>query len=190
MRAPLIFLTRWSHRLAHQPAGAGLAGAALLPVPSLLPGRAAARWALQLGGLAGGILLACTLALRVDSSVQHELHRLRHRAALHELTNLVWTMPAMATARRKPLEIRVDRAAGAVHLIVLHGGWRHLETVEQTIWLPEGLQVVEAPPSLTVLPTGPLSAATIVVVAPSYNRLFRLTTTTEGLVRLDEEPTI
>lgn len=189
MRAPLIFLTRWSHRLAHQPAGAGLAGAALLPVPSLLPGRAAARWALQLGGLAGGILLACTLALRVDSSVQHELHRLRHRAALHELTNLVWTMPAMATARRKPLEIRVDRAAGAVHLIVLHGGWRHLETVEQTIWLPEGLELVQTGEPVIAWPGGRRSNGSLVLIAPAYNRLFQLTVSSAG-VQLQEVPAL
>ena len=143
-------------------------------------------------GMVAMVTVLCLAVVGVGGSGWlHRAEELQQfRTALQDLTTTMRAIHPRATAKRRPMVLRIDAARGVFQVTSLQNGRRAYETVEQTIWLPEGLQVVEAPPSLTVLPTGPLSAATIVVVAPSYNRLFRLTTTTEGLVRLDEEPTI
>ena len=112
------------------------------------------------------------------------------RTTLQNLAYTVQTLQPRAVARHRPMILRIDATRGVFQLTLLQGGQRSYETVEQTLWLPKGLEITEAPASLTVLPAGHLAATTIVVVAPAYNRLFRVTTTARGLVRLDEEPSL
>jgi hypothetical protein len=88
------------------------------------------------------------------------------------------------------MQLRVDVSQGAFHLSTTQGKFKSYETIERTLWLPKGLEISEAPTVLTALPTGRLSAGSIVIIAPVYNRLFRLTTAERGLVHLDEEPTL
>ena len=122
---------------------------------------------------------------------QKEAELARFRSAMQELTSTVRAMRAQASAKRRTVQLHIDASHGAFQVISIRRGPHRLdETLEQTLWLPDGLQISDGPPTLTALPNGRLSPATIVVTAPAYQRLFRLTTRASGVVQLDEEPTL
>ena len=145
------------------------------------------------GRIARGMIVILCLGLAGVGGfrwLHREAQLQQFRTTLQKLAYTVQTIQPRAAARHRPMILRIDATRGVFQLAALQGGRRSYETVEQTIWLPKGLEIAEAPASLTVPPAGHLAATTIVVTAPSYNRLFRLTTTARGLVRLDEEPSI
>ena len=111
----------------------------------------------------------------------------RFRATLQSLTGTIRSLQPRAVAKHRPMLLRIDALHGVFQVTSLQGGRRAYETVEAIVRLPQGLEISETPASLTALPAGPLTPATIVITAPAYNRLFRLTTTPAGVVRLDEE---
>ena len=143
-------------------------------------------------GMAAMVAMVCLALVSVGGSrwLHREAELQQFRTTLQNLAYTVQTIQPRAAAKHRPMILRIDAARGVFQLTTLQSGRRSYETVEQTIWLPKGLEIAEAPASLTVPPAGHLAATTIVVTAPSYNRLFRLTTTARGLVRLDEEPSI
>lgn len=113
----------------------------------------------------------------------------RFRTTLQGLTGTMRSIQPRAVAKHRPMLLRIDAAHGVFQVTSLQNGRRAYEIVEETVWLPQGLEISDAPASLAVSPTGHLTSATIVITAPSYSRLFRLTTTPRGAVQLDEEPT-
>ncbi len=169
-------------------AGAGLSLARVLPAPS--GARVLAR-VLRLARVVGAsvaVLLLAAGALRLNDSFQSEVELLRYRATLQEIANLLRIMPTMAAARRQPFQIKVDEARGAVHLVALQaGGPKPLETVEETIWLPRGLEIHAATEPLIAWPGGQRSVSSITLVAPAYNLVFRVRTDAQG-VQLQEVP--
>lgn len=110
-----------------------------------------------------------------------------YQTAMQELTATVRTMPSRALAQRRTMHLRIDAARGMLQVTAVQGVRPAYTTVERTIWLPRGLQIIEAPDTLTASATGQLSVGAIVVAAPAYDRLFRLTMTEAGVVRLHEE---
>ena len=129
--------------------------------------------------------------LGIYRTAQREAELTRYRSTMQELSSTLRAMRAQAIARRRTIQLSLDPAHGAFQLMsVRPGRHRSYDTVERTLWLPAGLQILEGPPFLTALPSGRLSAATIVVAAPAYQRVFRLTTRESGGVQLDEEPTL
>ena len=129
--------------------------------------------------------------LGIYRTAQREAELTRYRSTMQELSSTLRAMRAQAIARRRTIQLSLDPAHGAFQLMsVRPGRHRSYDTVERTLWLPAGLQILEGPPFLTALPSGRLSAATIVVAAPAYQRVFRLTTRKSGGVQLDEEPTL
>ena len=135
--------------------------------------------------LAGAAFLVA--GLTVCGSHPYDPALLRYRATLQELGRMAWSLPAMAAALRRPMRIIVDAEQGAVRLVALQAGPRQLERVEQTIWLPEGLEVQQVTEAFTASPEGWQSPASLTLIAPAYNRLFRVTT--DGrTVRREEAP--
>lgn len=112
---------------------------------------------------------------------------LRYRSTVQELTTTVRSMRAHAIAQRRVVELRIDASRGCFRLASIQERPDPYEMVERTIWLPAGLEINDAPRVLTVPPSGRLPAVSIVIAAPSYHRLFRLTTDENGRVQLDEE---
>ena len=77
---------------------------------------------------------------------------------------------------------------GRFQLVEIHqalGG--AIATVERTLWLPDGLQISEAPAVVKRLPTGRFPETSIVLTAPAFQRVFRITSSHDGRVRCDEE---
>ena len=144
-------------------------------------------WILEVG-------LALTIAAWLGFIVLPQLHGqmelMEYRSTMQDLTGMVQAMPSRAAAQQRVMQLRVDAPHGAFHLAVTQGKPTPYETIVRSFWLPKGLEISEAPSVVTALPTGGFSAVSIVVTAPFYNRLFRLTTTTQGLVHLHEEPTL
>jgi len=147
-------------------------------------------WTAWLVEVGVALCLAGWLGLHIIPQLQGQMELLDYRSTMHDLTDMVQAMPSRAMAQRRVIQLRVDASQGAFHLAMTQGTSRLYETIERTLWLPKGLEISEAPALLTALPTGRLSAGSIVIIAPVYNRLFRLTTTERGLVHLDEEPTL
>ena len=112
---------------------------------------------------------------------------LSYRSTMQDLTSTVRSMRAQAIAKRQTIQLRVDASRGLFQLALVEGHRNPYAVVQQTIWLPKGLQISDAPETLTALPSGRLSSASIVIAAPSYNRFFRVTTDETGVVRWDEE---
>jgi hypothetical protein len=144
----------------------------------------------RLAGSAVAILLIIAMTVQLNRWMQQEGELVRYRAIMRELALTLHAMPSRARVVGDTILLRVDAPRGLFQFSTLRTTPRYYETVERTIWLPEGLQVIESPAALTVLPTGPLSAASILVAAPAHDRLFRLLTTTQGAVQLHEEPTL
>jgi hypothetical protein len=136
------------------------------------------------------ILLIVAVGVQLNRWIRQEEELIRYRAILRELAMSIHTMPSRAQAAGQTVLLRVDAPKGLFQFSTLRTSPRHYETVDRTIWLPDGLQIIESPAALTVLPSGPLSAATILVEAPEHNRFFRFLTTTQGVVQLHEEPTL
>ena len=134
------------------------------------------------------VLLMSLFAISLSRAIQEEADLLRYRSAARDLASTIRAMGARALAGRCTMQLRPDPVRNVFQLTAVRGASRPYETVEQTIWLPDGLEISGAPPPLTAFPTGRMSAALIVATAPVYNRLFRLTINERGGVQLDEEP--
>ncbi len=110
-----------------------------------------------------------------------------YRMTMQEVAGLLRTMPSHAWAQQQPVSLLIDQAQHAFRIAIKHPAPQDYDVVERTIWLPEGLRISEAPDVITALPAGALSTGDILIIAPAYSRLFRLTTTARGVVQLDEE---
>ena len=140
--------------------------------------------------LVTSVALAAGLAASAHRWALAQMELTRYRTTVQDLTSTVRAIRALAAAQRTTIELRIDAARGIFQLASVHGTSTRYETVSRTIWLPGGLMISDAPAAVTALPTGRLSTSAIVIAAPAYNRLFRLTTHETGLVQLDEESTL
>jgi hypothetical protein len=165
---------------------------ALLTAPTSAPTARTGRnpWTAWLVEVGVALLIAGWLGFHLIPQLRARMELLDYRSTMHDLTGMVQAMPSRARAQHRVLQLHVDASQGAFHLAATQGTTTSYDTIERTLWLPKGLEVSEAPVLLTALPSGRLSATSIVVVAPVYHRLFRLTTTEQGLVHLHEEPTL
>lgn len=140
-----------------------------------------------------GFLCAAGLGwglLAIDRWLGGEAERLRHRLTMEDLTTLVRAMRALAVAKGRPLQLRIDASRGAFRMTSVQAGATAYELVERTVWLPKSLEISDAPETVTALPTGQLSAACIIVSAPTQQKRFRLMTSEQGTVQLSEESTL
>ena len=139
------------------------------------------------------ILLA---SLVVVSLLGSSLHRwlwaqaelMRYRATMQDLANTVRAIQFQTPDRRRRLELRVDVSRRRLQVVEVQQTPRGpIEAVRQTMWLPEGLEITDAPAVVSPLSKG---RASIVVLAPAYNRVFQLTTSRSDGVQLHEEQTL
>ena len=145
-------------------------------------------------GLEWTILVASVVVVAYLGDAAHrwmwaQAALLNDRSAMQDVVNTLRTMRLRAMARTQRGELRVDAERRVLQFVMVEQGAHAFETVMRTLWLPEDLELSEAPAVVSVLPSGALSPASIITTAPSYQRAFRLTTDGRGAVRLDEEPT-
>ena len=112
-----------------------------------------------------------------------------YRETVHDLANAIRAMRTKAMSQGQPFELRVDQAHRSLTISSLSRGSSDYSKVDRTLWLPEGLEIAEAPLWITALSNGNLTPAKIVITASALQRLFRITTTLSGTVEFHEEPT-
>ena len=111
-----------------------------------------------------------------------------YRCTVQEIATTMRQMRFRAVHAKRAFSMRIDAAAKRLQLIALETNPVVQESLERTIWLPDGLEITQAPGRLFVSPTGELPTASILLEAPAFQRLFRVTTTPTGVIQLDEEP--
>lgn len=139
--------------------------------------------------LLGSVLLITSVGALAHRWMWRQAELVRYRCATQELARIVSVLQQGTAPRHRTYELRVDAPRGRFQLVAVHqtpSG--EIATVERTLWLPEGLQISEAPTVMSPLPTGKLPEASVTLTAPSFQRVFRVTSSHNGRVRCDEEP--
>ena len=140
--------------------------------------------------LAGSIMLVTQIGVSAHRWMWHQAELVRYRSAMQDVTDTIRAMRVRSLTKRQITQLRIDASRGGLQVVAIQGRWGgHIETVERTLWLPHGLEISDAPAVVTSQPSGALSDASIIVMAPLYQRAFRVTIDHAGQVRLDEEPT-
>ncbi len=138
-------------------------------------------------------VMVCIVLVRLNilwyRQMQMDADLSRYRMAANDVAATIRVMRTRAIAQRRGLELRIDADHGVFYLSSTPRGRHAYAQLERTIWLPAGLQISEAPPAFSTQPNGTFTSASMMLVAPSYHRLFRLTTSANGMVELYEEPT-
>lgn len=110
-----------------------------------------------------------------------------YRATVREVSDALRILRPRALAQQRIMRLRVDSQRRGFQVVTALDATGAYERVDQTIWLPQGLQITEAPSVVTISPRGELAEASITIVAPDYNRVFRVMVDAGGRVRLAEE---
>lgn len=124
----------------------------------------------------------------LQEGLQEETELTHCRSTMQELSFMVRHLPARAAIARRPVQLLLDADRGMVQVAAVYEGRpQPYDAVLRTMWLPKGLQVLEAPEQITVAPNEMLASTLFLLAAPSHNTVFRLTLR-DGIVRLDEQP--
>ena len=111
-----------------------------------------------------------------------------YRFTMQEVASTVRQMRFRAVNARRTFTMRIDAGARRIQLMAVGASSLIPESVERTIWLPQGLAILQAPEHLTASSTGVMPSVSIIVGAPAFQREFQITTSPSGIVRLHEEP--
>lgn len=131
------------------------------------------------------LLLVLAASSRQGSWDQAPL--LHGRSVIQEVAETIRSMHWRAATTNQPMELRIDAPRGCLHVVTFEGNRRVMEVVERTLWLPESLKILEAPNVLRVAPGQLHGPVTLILSAPDYSRLFRLTVLPDGRVTVREE---
>ena len=144
--------------------------------------------AIRAVAMATGLLLAGPAGVSTYQRMRQETELAGYRATIQELANAVRSMRTRALATRRQELLRIDASRGVFSVsVVRRQGLHGYERLEETIWLPAGLEVIEAPAVVSAAPNGKLSSASIVIDAPAFHKLFSLTMDDRAGVHLSEE---
>ena len=111
-----------------------------------------------------------------------------YRMTMQEVASTVRQMRFRAVNARRTFTMRIDAAARRLQLMAVGASPLTPESVERTIWLPKGLDIMQAPDYLTASPSGVMPPFSIIVEAPAFQREFQLQASPSGAVHLHEEP--
>ena len=136
----------------------------------------------MLVGLAG--LLGSVAFPRAQSTLQLT----QYRNTMQQVAADLRVMRFRALNEGRHFAMRIDPSARRLEVISMEFGSAAHECIERTRWLPAGFTVLEAPPQVTVLPSGAMEPAFILTELPEFNRLFRLSVSADGVISLREEP--
>lgn len=134
------------------------------------------------------VVLAGPVGASTYQWLQKETELTHCRSSVQELSLMVRHLPARATMARRPVQLLVDAHRGLVQVTTMYeDGPQPYDEVMHTLWLPKGLEVMEAPERLVAVPHETMASASFLLTVPSHNTVFRLTER-NGIVRLDEQP--
>ena len=136
------------------------------------------------------LALVSLLSTSVYQQAEEQGQLVCYRSVLHTLSDAIRTLAWRTPTRHQRVELRIDRRQRSFTMVVVAVNPHSVDTVEETIWLPEGLEILDAPGAITASADGELPPTTIIVAAPVQNRLFRMVTTISGGVQLHEESTL
>jgi hypothetical protein len=111
-----------------------------------------------------------------------------YRLTMQEVASTVRQMRFRAVNARRTFMMRIDADARRLQLVAVDTVPVMRESVVRTIWLPKGLDIMQAPEELSASPNGAIPPFSIIVEAPAFQREFQLRTSPSGTVRLHEEP--
>lgn len=136
------------------------------------------------------MLVTALVGVSVNGGTRRDaIELLRYRSTLQELSDALYTMHWRALSQRRIVELRVNESRSGFQVVAIEGRPR-VEIIERTIWLPQGLQLLDVPERVTVDRAGRLPTLSLALRAASHNLLFRLTVTPAGVVQVREEPTL
>ena len=115
---------------------------------------------------------------------------MRYRSAMQQVAAELRIMRFRAINEQRPFIMRIDSGSGRIQLFAIDKTSTQREWIERTIWLPDGLDIIEAPEELLVSPSGDIAQGALLSRVADFHRVFRLTVTAGGIVRLNEEPSI
>jgi hypothetical protein len=111
-----------------------------------------------------------------------------YRLTMQEVASTLRQMRVRAVNAHRTFTMRIDAAARRLQLLAAEESSMTPESVVRTIWLPKGLEILQAPPQLSASPSGAMPPVSIIVEAPAFQRAFQVQTSPSGAVRLHEEP--
>ena len=111
-----------------------------------------------------------------------------YRMTMEDVASTVRHMRYRAVNAKRTFAIRIDAAARRLQLIAMDTSGLVQESVVRTMWLPPGLDILQAPEQLTASPTGAMSQGPIIINAPTFQREFQLQMSPSGAVSLHEKP--
>ncbi|MDP3704133.1 MAG: hypothetical protein Q8R78_07070 [Candidatus Omnitrophota bacterium] len=138
--------------------------------------------------LVASIGLVSLIGARAHRWMWSQAELWHYRMTMQEVAGVVRQMRLRAVNARRTLTMRIDAQARQLQLMAADDAPLMQESVERTIWLPPGLEILQAPDQVTASPTGAMSPISIIIEAPAFQREFQLHTSPLGAVRLHEEP--
>ena len=111
-----------------------------------------------------------------------------YRLTMQDVASTVRQMRYRALNAKRTFALRIDAATRRLQFVTVDAPPIEQESVVRTIWLPPGLDILQAPKQLTASPSGAMPLTSIIIEAPAFQREFQLQTQPSGLVRLHEEP--
>ena len=112
---------------------------------------------------------------------------IRYRSAMQQVAAEIRVMRFRAINEQRTFTLRIDRSSRRLQLVAMDLEPTPRERIEHTIWLPEGLDLIEVPDRLTVFPSGAMAPASLLAEATQFGRIFRLTVSASGIVQFSEE---
>lgn len=134
------------------------------------------------------LLLTAMFGLSLLKTTRADMELLRYRSAVEDVASTLRAMQSHAQGRRLTVQFLVDDQRNVIRVISMRNPKQGWQTVERTLWLPEGLRILETPKTITFSPAAMPPAASIVLEAPAYNRSFRILLKPGGVVHVYENP--
>ncbi len=131
-------------------------------------------------------LLAAMFGLSLLRTTHTDVELLRYRNAAEEVASSLRAMQGYAQGRRLTVQFLFDEQQSVIRVISMRNPAQGWQTIEQTLWLPEGLRIAESPKTITFSPATVLPVASIVLEAAAYNKSFRILLKPGGVVYVYE----
>ena len=138
--------------------------------------------------LSASLTLVSLAGLTTHRWLWGQAELLSYRSAVQQVAGTVRQMRVRAVNARQSFVMHIDTAARRLQLMAIDTAPGLRESLEQTIWLPPGLVIAEAPEQLLVSPAGAMAPASLLFEAAAFQRLFRVRMSSSGVVQLYEEP--
>jgi len=139
------------------------------------------------------LVLVIGIASLVSSIAIPRIHPtiklMQYRSSMRQVAGELRVMRYRAINEKSTFSLRVDPVLGRVQMVSIHPDPTPSEKIESTFWMPEGLEIIEAPDHITIFPSGDVTPATILAKIDDPGHIFRIVISPRGMVRMTEKPT-